>query len=423
MGWVEHAIWWHVYPLGFCGAPIRDADAALDAPPVPRLRRLLAWLDYAVELGCSGLLLGPIFASATHGYDSLDQFRIDPRLGDESDFADLVDACRARGLRIVLDGVFSHVSDRHPALLRALREGPGSDAAALFDIDWEHAGGPAPRVFEGHGSLARLNHAAPQTVDYVQRVMTHWLDRGIDGWRLDAAYSVDPAFWARVLPGVRAAGDTARGNTWFLGEVIHGDYAGFVSASGVDSVTQYELWKAIWSSLESGNLFELDWALKRHNGFLETFLPNTFIGNHDVTRIASTLGARGAVTALAILMTVGGIPSIYAGDEQGFTGVKEQRLGGDDAVRPAFPDRPDQLATWGNHLYRSHQDLIGLRRRHPWLTSATTEAVHRSNKRYTYRVRAAEGSAFLDVTIDLDHAPNAVIRDAEGQVLWSQAAR
>lgn len=114
----------------------------------PRLRRLLAWLDYAVDLGCSGLLLGPIFASATHGYDSLDQFRIDPRLGDESDFADLVDACRARRLRIVLDGVFSHVSDRHPALLRALREGPDGAAAALFDIDWEHPGAPAPRVFE-----------------------------------------------------------------------------------------------------------------------------------------------------------------------------------------------------------------------------------------------------------------------------------
>ena len=105
MSWVEHAIWWHVYPLGLCGAPIREPDTA----PGPRLRRLLGWLDYAIELGCSGLLLGPIFESQSHGYDSLDLFRIDPRLGDESDFTELVSQCRDRGLRILLDGVFSHV--------------------------------------------------------------------------------------------------------------------------------------------------------------------------------------------------------------------------------------------------------------------------------------------------------------------------
>ena len=78
MSWVEHAIWWHIYPLGLCGAPIREPDTA----PGPRLRRLFDWIDYAIELGCSGLLLGPIFESQSHGYDSLDLFRIDPRLGD-----------------------------------------------------------------------------------------------------------------------------------------------------------------------------------------------------------------------------------------------------------------------------------------------------------------------------------------------------
>ena len=88
MNWVEHAIWWHVYPLGFTGAPIRDGDRS----PAPRLRRLLNWLDYAVELGASGLLLGPIFSSASHGYDSLDQLSIDPRLGGDADFDDLVAA-------------------------------------------------------------------------------------------------------------------------------------------------------------------------------------------------------------------------------------------------------------------------------------------------------------------------------------------
>ncbi len=414
MAWVEHTIWWQVYPLGFCGAPIRDVDPS----PGPRLRRLLPWLDYAVELGVNGLVLGPVFAAQTHGYDSLDQFRIDPRLGDEQDFDDLVAGCRAHGLRLVLDGVFSHVGRDHPDLLRALREGPGSETAALFDIDWDAVGGPAPRVFEGHDGLARFDHHAPQTVDYVARVMGHWLDRGIDGWRLDAAYSVDPGFWAQVLPRVRGQSP----DVWFLGEVIHGDYSGFVDASGVDTVTQYELWKAIWSSMVDQNLFELDWALTRHNDFLQHFTPQTFVGNHDVTRIASLVGPSGAVAALAVLMTVGGIPSVYAGDDQGFSGVKEERIGGDDAVRPAFPDTPAELAPWGAEIHRAHQDLIGLRRRHPWLTTATTEALAVENTRYGYRAGSRDGESHLDVELDLTAGVAVTIRDSSGRELWRHRA-
>lgn len=270
MGWIEHSIWWHVYPLGFCGAPIRDAAPV----PAHRLRHLLNWLDYAIELGASGLLLGPIFAAQSHGYDSVDQFRIDARLGDDSDFDSLVAACRERGLRVVLDGVFSHVGVQHPELQPALIEGRTSAPAELFDIDWDAPGGPAPRVFEGHGDLVRLNHATERTADYAVQVMTHWLDRGVDGWRLDAAYSVAPDFWARVLQRVRAAHPGA----WFLGEVIHGDYSDFVAASALDSVTQYELWKAIWSSLRDRNLFELDWTLHRHNDLLQRFIPTRSSG-------------------------------------------------------------------------------------------------------------------------------------------------
>lgn len=409
MTWIEHSIWWHVYPLGFCGAPIREPDLS----PGPRLRRLLRWLDYARDLGVSGLLLGPVFTSRTHGYDTLDQFHVDPRLGGDEDLDDLIAGCRARGIRVVLDGVFSHVSSEHPDLLRALREGPVSPLAPLFDIDWSAPGGPTPQVFEGHDGLARLRHG-PEAVTYAAEVMCHWLDRGIDGWRLDAAYSVDTAFWAQVLPRVRERHPDA----WFLGEVIHGDYSEFVTASGVDSVTQYELWKAIWSSITDRNLFELDWALSRHNEFLACFTPNTFIGNHDVTRIATTLGGEGAITALAILMTVGGIPSLYAGDEQGFTGVKEQRLGGDDAIRPAFPDNPDELAPWGQGIYRAHQELIGLRRRHPWLVTATTTALAVQNTTYTYRVTARDGCDHLEVAIDLGSSPAVSVRGGSGDVLW-----
>jgi glycosidase len=407
MTWPDDTIWWHVYPLGFGDAPIRQTPT-----PGHRLRRLIGWLDDAVELGCTGLLLGPVSASQTHGYDGTDQFSIDARLGDDADFDDLVTACRDRDLRILLDGVFSHVGRGHPLVEAALHDGPDSDAARLFDIDWAHPDGPRPRVFEGHDSLVRFDHAGDATADYVAAVMVHWLDRGIDGWRLDAAYSVPEAFWARVLPVVRDKHPQA----WFLGEVLHGDYPGIVARAGLDSVTQYELWKAIWSSIKDRNFFELDWSLQRHNDFLRHFRPATFVGNHDVTRIASQVGPELAPIAVTILLTVGGIPSIYYGDERGFTGVKEERFGGDDDVRPAFPDDPADLPR--TERWQIHADLIALRRANAWLGGATSRPLELTNTRYVYRV--SDGERHLDVDLDLD-AGRAVVRGADGRELWHYA--
>ena len=103
--WVRHAIWWQVYPLGFASAETANEPGGDGARPVThRLGQLNGWLDYAVNLGASGLALGPIFASQTHGYDTTGHYLIDPRLGDERDFAELAGAAHDRGLRVLLDG-------------------------------------------------------------------------------------------------------------------------------------------------------------------------------------------------------------------------------------------------------------------------------------------------------------------------------
>jgi cyclomaltodextrinase / maltogenic alpha-amylase / neopullulanase len=381
--WADHAILWHVFPLGFTGAE----GSALPAhePARHRLRQVEAWLDYAVELGCNGLLLGPVFAAQTHGYDTVDHFRIDSRLGDSGDFDALVTAAGQRGLRLILDGVFNHVSRAFPAFRAAESGGPGSPAARWFKRTPD---GTGYAVFEGHGHLVELDHDEPAVLSYVIEVMTHWLGQGAGGWRLDAAYAVPPAFWAKVVPAVRAAFPDA----WFLGEMIHGDYAAYANEAGLDSITQYELWKAIWSSLNERNFYELDHALGRHNAFLGSFddgrLPQTFVGNHDVTRLATALtDDRHFGHALAVLMCVGGVPSVYYGDEQGFRGLKENREGGDDAIRPAFPASPAELLPDGWRYYRLHQRLIGFRRRHPWLVRARTEAAQLERSALALRVR------------------------------------
>jgi cyclomaltodextrinase / maltogenic alpha-amylase / neopullulanase len=398
--WVRYAVWWHLYPLGFVGA---EREAVAGTGIAHRLDHLLGWLDYAVELGASGLLLGPVFASATHGYDTIDHFRIDPRLGDDEDFDRLMRAAHRRGLRVLLDGVFNHVGRDFAAFRQVLAAGKEAPEAAWFRLTWPQGGAPGAvpdyATFEGHRGLVALNHDEPAVAAHVARVMSHWLDRGADGWRLDAAYAVPPQFWAEILPRVRAAYPQA----YICGEVIHGDYAAFVRDSGVDAVTQYELWKAIWSSLNDRNLFELAWAFDRHNRFRDAFAPLTFVGNHDVTRLASRLAdPRHLAHALTILLTLPGTPSIYAGDEHGFRGVKEDRAGGDDAIRPAFPPSPADLAPEGWPLYRLHQLLIGLRRRHPWLHEARTDVLHLANEQIVYEARG--GAARLVVALNLGDA-------------------
>lgn len=391
MRWPDHAIWWQVYPLGFTGAfPPHPAAGDGDGEPPPvralgqgrTLTALVPWLDYVVELGCSGLLLGPIFESHTHGYDTIDYFRIDPRLGTEDDFDELVSAARGRGLRVVLDGVFNHVGRGFAPLRLAQSAGAGAaDAARWFRPGFE--------AFEGHGDLVLLNHDEPRVSDFVTEAMTHWLDRGIDGWRLDAAYAVPASFWRPVLARVRERHPDA----WFVGEMIHGEYTAYVEESTIDSVTQYELWKAIWSSLNDGNFFELAWALERHEDYSARFLPLTFVGNHDVTRIAGKLDdSRHLGHALAVLFTVAGTPSIYYGDEQAFRGVKEERFGGDDAIRPEFPASPADLAPWGLDTYRLHQELIAMRRRNPWLARARTEVLVLTNNALALRSTPREGA-------------------------------
>jgi glycosidase len=415
--WVQHAIWWHVYPLGFVGA---EKTGTTEPAAEHRLLGLVPWLDYAVELGASGLALGPIFESETHGYDTTDYFRIDPRLGSEQDFDTLVAEAHRRGLRILLDGVFNHTGRSFAPFQEVLARGQAADTASWFSLEWPNGAAagvePTYRDFEGHHHLVALNHGEPAVEDFVVDVMEHWLRRGADGWRLDAAYAVPSSFWAHVTARVRSSHPDA----YFVGEYIHGDYAAEVRSGGLDSATQYELWKAVWSSLNDANFYELAAAFERHNALLASYAPLTFIGNHDVTRIASKLTDAALVPhAVVVLLTVGGTPSIYYGDEQGYRGIKEDRAGGDDDVRPLFPSAPDQLSALGEPIFAVHKELIGVRRRNPWLHRATTEVLQLANEVLAYRA-ALDGDALV-VALNLSHETQRISSAGATSLLAGQA--
>lgn len=411
-GWVSDTIWWQLYPLGFTGAPIRTAHDRVN-----RFTHLEAWLDYVIELGASGIILGPVFTSSTHGYDTLDLFEIDPRLGTEEDYANFISECHARGLRVVLDGVFNHVGYQHEWVRDVRERGSESEFADL--VSWNSEGGSINfGNFEGHGSLVTLNHASPRVQQIVADVMIHWLRLGADGWRLDAAYSVPLDFWASVLPRVREEFPEA----WFVGEVIHGDYAEIATESTMDSLTQYELWKALWSSLVDANYYELAAALDRHNNFLDFELPLTFVGNHDVSRIATQVGGPASVLALTALLTLGGTPAIYYGDELGYRGIKEEREGGDDEVRPLMPQTPGDLGPLGRDLLSIHRELIALRRRHPWLTQSRSEVLELQNKLMVFRSKGGDEEQSLITRLNIDGGFRATVEGEDGDVLFDYVA-
>jgi cyclomaltodextrinase len=391
-------MWWHIYPLGFLGA---DATG-VDRSPQRTLADLEPWLDYVIQLGLNGILLAPIFESETHGYDTTDYYRIDSRIGTETDFARLLTAARQRGIRVLLDGVFNHVGRTFQA----------PDFLPVQQSDLIQRTGTGDAVtFEGHEKLVTLNHHDDRVADLIVDVMTHWLSRGVDGWRLDAAYAVPPGFWGRVIPRIRETHPGA----YFIGEYIHADYPAVVRDEHLDSVTQYELWQGIWHSIEDHNLRELDWALSRHNQFLRTFVPFTFIGNHDVTRIASQItDPRHRAHALVLLMTLGGTPAIYYGDERGETGRKAARIGGDDAIRPAYPPSPTEFTDPRHAVYSLHRDLIGLRRRHSWLVQASSRALTLTDTHYVIEVRSNSSCLYVALNIgddpcDVDVAAEAVL--------------
>jgi glycosidase len=388
--WVAGRTWYQVHALRATGAPDVNPDVFGAPSGDHALRRLLPWLDHVAGLGCGGLLLTPVHAAATHGYDTVDPFRLDPRLGDDGDIDALVAACHERDLRLLLDGVFNHVGRQFPAFADVVEHGAASPWCDWFrlDFDGDDGDGFAYKAFEGHHELVALDHRNPAVLDWATSVCTHWLDRGIDGWRFDVAYAIPRPFLAELSRRVL----DHRPDAFLFGEMIHGDYAGFVSESGLHSVTQYELHKASWSACNDANAFELAWSLRRHAEMAERFVPVTFAGNHDVARLASQLTDpdRDLETVLQVLFAVPGTPCVYYGDEWAARGAKGHGPGADDAIRPRFDElRPDPA------VEDLHRRLIALRRERAWLTDAHLEVTAVANQRLELRVTARHGDGEL----------------------------
>jgi len=319
--WPADAIVYHLFPLGACGGP-RVNDGV--SPPVSRLSRVRDWLDHVQSLGCNTLLLGPVFESHSHGYDTIDLSRVDRRLGTNDDLHALADDVHARGMRLVLDAVFNHVGRDHAAFRDLQTHGKTSRYR-----DWfvkVRFGRKSPlgdpftyEAWQGYFELAKLNLHNAEVRRMILGEVETWIRRyHVDGLRLDTADVLDPAFLQDLHAFCRGL-DPA---FWLMGEVVHGDYR----RPGLDAVTNYEVYQSLWSAFVNGNLHEIAACLERQfgpHGLYRGVPLYNFVDNHDVSRIASVLGNPAWLLPVHVLLfTMPGVPSIYAGSEWGLTGEK-----------------------------------------------------------------------------------------------------
>jgi neopullulanase len=387
--WVRDAIFYQIFPDRFARSRTATRPRHLDewgAQPTPHgyqggdLLGVVEHLDYLTDLGINAIYFTPVFQSASnHRYHTHDYHRVDPMLGGTPALRRLLDEAHARGIRVVLDGVFNHASRGFFQFHDILENGPRSAYLDWFTIKgfplhaYDADKAPNYRAWWNLPALPKFNTDCPEVREFLWDAARTWIDFGIDGWRLDVPSEIDDdAFWREFRSRVR------RGNpeAYLVGEVW-GDAVRWLQGDMWDSVMNYQFTRACLGFFVGDNLKQdelhrtslrtteaigaeaFQGAIERLMGLYHpnvTAVMLNLLGSHDLARFTTL--ARGDQTALRLAtlfqMTYPGAPSIYYGEEIGMTG------GHDPANRGAFPWH--RVETWDTHLLHEFQRLIALRR-------------------------------------------------------------
>ncbi|MFY8150330.1 MAG: glycoside hydrolase family 13 protein [Prochlorococcaceae cyanobacterium] len=395
--WPADAVVYQIFPDRFRRSGRAPAQQGLvlepwGSPPSPHgfqggdLFGVIDALDELQALGVSCLSLNPIVSSAAnHRYHAYDYRTVDPLLGGDAALDALIAALQGRGMRLLLDGVFNHCGRGFWPFHHLLENGPASPYRDWFVVEeWPlqaypsgggHAGRCGYHCWWNDPALPKFNHAHPPVRDYLLGVGRHWLERGIDGWRLDVPDEVPADFWVEFRRMVRQVNPEA----WIVGE-IWGDARAWLGGDRFDGVMNYPI---AWSTLG----FVADGRLQP--GHARTSIPYrcldgaayaavleesfgwyrpevrlaqlNLLDGHDVPRALHMLqgDARALRLALLLLFVLPGAPCLYYGTEAGLDG------GAEPACREAFPW--GDPSGWRHDLRPVITSLTGLRRRWPQL--------------------------------------------------------
>ena len=457
--WVKDAVFYQIFPDRFARSGKVDMGLRLDAwdePPTTTgykggdLWGVIDKLDYLRDLGITALWLNPIFQSASnHRYHTHDYYRVDPLLGGNDAFDELIAAAHARDMKVILDGVFNHASrgffpfsdvaehQEKSAYVDwfRIREFPiapyDEDTPATYDAWW------------GIHALPVLNTDLPAVSEFLWDVATHWIERGADGWRLDVPNEIQtPGFWDEFRTRVRAVNPEA----YLTGEIWHEATEWVGDAGPFDGVMNYPLTTAtiaygignrideaaivdnndyfVTPGLNAGAFADrVDWLHSIYGPEQRTAMLN-LLDSHDTGRMMSMAGGDPelVILCLAILFTMPGAPCIYYGTEVGLEG------GPDPDCRRGFPwDAMDAAPT----ITTAVEELISLRHAQPGLRSADFERLGPMpgpdfGRTYLY----ARGTGAERVVVAINHAdePDEVPLTAEVLVpaatrLWGTAVQ
>lgn len=323
MSWAREAIIYNIYPIGFCNAP-RENDFVQKY----RLDNIYQWIPYYKELNVNTILFNPLFESTRHGYDTIDLKNVDKRLGDNESFKNICKELKNNGIRIMLDGVFNHVGRDFWAFKDVQKNLENSKYANWFSNLNFNNKSPYGDNFSydgwaGNYDLVKLNLENPEVVDLLLDAVNFWIDEfDIDGLRLDAADRIDLNFFKQL----KTFCNNKKSDFWLFGEVVHGDYNIWANKDTLDSVTNYQCYKGLYSSLNDHNYFEVGHELNRQfakGGVYENLYLYSFVDNHDVNRIASEIKNPDHLYNVYTLMyCMPGVPSIYYGSEWGIKGKR-----------------------------------------------------------------------------------------------------
>lgn len=385
-------------------------------------------LPYLRDLGVTTLYLNPIFVSpSSHKYDTVDYTRVDPHLGGDAAFLRLLEDLRAAGMRIVLDAVVNHTSERHPWFDRHDEHGGGAygdtSSAARERYVFDDPDDPTRyRGWLGARTLPVLDFASPlvrrDVYEGDDAILRRWLRPpwSIDGWRLDVVHMLGEGAGAvrnhAHVRAIRRAIRQERDDAYVLGEHFF-EATDWLQGDQEDGAMNYYGFQrpmlAFWAGVDQrGETLRVDaagleawWCDARSRIPFEIALSQlNLLGSHDVPRFRTRVGGDTAAVAAAMHALFGypGVPCVYYGDEIGLEG------GGDPDCRRTFPW---DEARWDHDLRDTVRRLARLRRRAaPLARGDLRTLLARGDVHAFARVLAGEAVVVVqhrgDTTIEVD---------------------
>lgn len=355
--WWRNAVFYEIFVRSF-----NDSDGN----GVGDFNGITQKLDYLQDLGITAVWLMPIFLSPSyHGYDVMDYYDVNPQYGSMDNFKNLVAEAHKRDIRVIIDLVINHTSDKHPWFKEAKDpNSPYRDWYIWSETDPKYEGPWGQRVWHSSTSgfyygifeafMPDLNYNNPAVTEEMKKVSTFWLtDIGVDGFRLDAAKHL-------IEDGVIQQ-NTEATHLWYQNEfypaykVVNPEAmtVGELFGDGLNTIAQYikndqfdlafnfQLANSFIASANTGKAGNLPNTLKVSDKAIPDNQYATFLTNHDQNRVMSQLGGdvNKAKLAAFFLLTSPGTPFIYYGEEIGMQGRKP-----DENIRLPMQWTPDENA-------------------------------------------------------------------------------